>query len=55
MSKWKVPTEKEMKMIIARGVDPNLSVTVNRVGEDFLVALVLKTGREIVIRLDKKE
>lgn len=55
MPKWKVPTDKEMKMIIARGVDPNLAVVVNRVDEDTFVALVLKTGQELYIKHPPKK
>ena len=50
MPKWKVPTDKEMKMITDRGVDPNMAVVVNRVDEDSFVALVLKTGQELYIK-----
>lgn len=50
MSKWKMPTDKEKEMIVAMGVDPQMTAVVNRIDEDSIVVLVLKTGQEIYIR-----
>lgn len=53
MSKWCVPNEQEAEMLLSQGVDPK-GVAVNRVDEDRVLCLVLKTRQEIIIHMEEE-
>ena len=50
MSKWKCLNQEEEQMARERGLDPK-GLVVNRIGQDYLVFLELKTSAETTVCL----